>query len=112
MVIARRARPDELPALLDLRRRVFVEEQGVPLELDVDGLDGDAVQLVALAGDAIVGTARVRAVDGHAKAERVAVDVAWRGLGVGKALMDAVAAVARVERLDGIVLGAQETAVG
>ncbi len=40
---------EELEAAIALRERVFCDEQGVPRELEVDGLDRDALHLVALA---------------------------------------------------------------
>lgn len=70
-----------------IRRAVFVEEQGVPAELEVDGRDPDAVHFLASVDGALLGCARMRLVDGVAKAERVAVLLSTRGQGVGRALM-------------------------
>ena len=42
--------PAELQAALALRERVFCDEQGVTLEADQDGLDPEALQLVAYDG--------------------------------------------------------------
>ena len=58
-----------------------------------------------------MGTARLRIVDGEAKAERVAVHAHTRKTGVGRALMEAVAARAREAGCDRIVLHAQLEAV-
>jgi predicted GNAT family N-acyltransferase len=49
----------EIAAALALREDVFCGEQGVPLEADVDGLDDDAIHVVALDAGAVVGTCRV-----------------------------------------------------
>ena len=58
-----------------------------------------------------VGTARMRHVDGKAKAERVAVLESERGLGVGRALMNAIEARARAAGLQAVGLHAQVTVI-
>jgi predicted GNAT family N-acyltransferase len=98
-------------ACLAIRRRVFVEEQRVPEAMELDGLDDQATVWLAQVGGQVVGTARARRVDGFAKAERVAVESAFRRSGVGQALMGAVEAWAREEGLQGVVLHAQESAL-
>ena len=50
--------------LLAIRQRVFVEEQGVPRELEHDAHDASAIHLLALSDRDPVGTARLLA-DGH-----------------------------------------------
>ena len=41
-VEVRRARPDELALCFEVRRRVFIDEQGVTEEIEIDGLDRSA----------------------------------------------------------------------
>ena len=41
----------EIEAAKRLRLRVFCEEQGVPRELELDGLDGEATHLLVLDDD-------------------------------------------------------------
>jgi predicted GNAT family N-acyltransferase len=94
-LVVRRANPEELDHLIEIRREVFVVGQGVPIEREIDGLDGEAQHFAAIEGNAYVGTARLRIVDGHAKLERVAVLAPWRERGVGGRLMDALEAHAR-----------------
>jgi predicted GNAT family N-acyltransferase len=85
----------ELNACIDLRRSVFVDEQGVPEDRELDGLDGSSTHLLAWDGYP-VGTARLREYDpgdgnGDAdrvlKIERVAVEESRRGEGIGRDLM-------------------------
>lgn len=93
----RRARADELPACIELRRQVFVEEQSVPLELEVDGLDPQCRHVLALddRGEP-VGTARLRATaPGVFKVERVCVVSEMRSRGIGDRIMGAVEEWAR-----------------
>ena len=86
----RRAGPEDLPACLEVRRRVFVEEQGVDPALEIDGLDPDCRHWIAEAKGRAVATARVRIAGGRAKIQRVAVLAEARGGGLGAALMRAI----------------------
>jgi len=94
-----------------LRRQVFIEEQGVPEALELDGLDDQATLWIARSGSRTVGTARARIVSGVAKAERVAVLAEQRGAGVGRSLMAAIEAWAASRGLQRIALSAQEAAI-
>lgn len=73
-----------------IRRRVFVDEQGVALADEYDGHDAACLHWLAWCGDEVAGTARLREVDGGWKAERVAVLEGFRQHGVGAALMHAL----------------------
>jgi predicted GNAT family N-acyltransferase len=77
----------ELDAALALRHRVFCVEQGVAVELEVDGRDGGALHVVAVSDGAVVGTCRL-VFDGEtAKLGRMAVEPWARGQGIGAALL-------------------------
>ncbi len=82
--------PAEREAAFALRHVVFVREQGVPEEEELDEHDAHALHLVAVTdtGD-VVGTARVIPYTplGTGKIGRVAVISNWRGRGLGKALV-------------------------
>ncbi len=98
---------------LAVRRAVFVEEQGVPEELELDGNDGTATHFVAYDDGRPVGAARLRAYDETtAKAERVAVAAAERGRGIGRRLMSALEAHAADAGYETVVLHAQVPVVG
>src|SRR3954447_14984495 len=81
------SREGEREAALGLRYRVFCEEQGVALDLEADGRDGEALHLVAVADGAVVGTCRLVLDAGTAKLGRMAVEPAARGRGIGAALL-------------------------
>lgn len=102
---------ENLSICLALRRAVFVDEQGVDPTLDADGLDESATQFLAWANGVPIGTARLRIVDGAAKAERVAVLDDFRGHGVGRKLMDAIETHARAQAHTAIVVHAQVAVV-
>jgi predicted GNAT family N-acyltransferase len=93
-----------------VREAVFVREQGVPLEIEIDGRDAGCAHVVAVAGDGrAVGTARLGA-DG--KIGRMAVLGDWRGLGIGSALVGALVDIAIRQGLSHVRLAAQTHAVG
>jgi predicted GNAT family N-acyltransferase len=93
-----------------IRRTVFIEEQGVPEELEWDADDAGAIHLLAVDGaDTPIGCARLLP-DGHIG--RMAVLRAWRGKGVGGALIDAALAAARLSGLKLVRLSAQIHAAG
>lgn len=88
-----------------IRLEVFVEEQKVPAELEMD--DMDAVCLHAVAYDAAgvpVGTGRLLP-DGHIG--RMAVRKQARGSGIGGALLQGLMAQARARGDRAVVLSAQ-----
>jgi predicted GNAT family N-acyltransferase len=95
-----------------LRYEVFVDEQGVPRELEVDELDAAATHLVAIRGDEIIGTLRILEHDGAAKIGRVAVRAAARRGGIGGRLMARAAAIASARGFAEIVLHAQISVAG
>lgn len=97
------------PALRAVREAVFVREQGVPLELEWDGLDAAAVHVLAEGADGTpMGTGRLLP-DGHIG--RVAVLPRWRGRGVGRALVAALIEIARRRGLTRVHLSAQTHAL-
>ena len=67
-----------------IRYEVFVGEQNVPEELEIDGLDGEAKHVLAFVDGLPIGTGRILD-DGHIG--RVAVLKNHRGLGIGKLIM-------------------------
>jgi len=95
-----------------VRREVFVEEQGVPEELEWDEYDEKSrtIHFVAYDDGDPVGAARVRPKsEGVGKVERVATLEERRGEGIGRALMAAVEDAARTE-YEKLVLHAQRHA--
>lgn len=93
-----------------VRREVFVVEQRVPEALEWDGLDADCRHVLAVDGDGhAVGTGRLLP-DGHIG--RMAVLAAWRGRGLGRALLERLVAMACARGDAMAVLNAQTHAVG
>lgn len=91
--------------LRDVRHSVFVVEQGVPVELEWDGLDAHCTHLLAEdAAGCPIGCARLLP-DGHVG--RMAVLRPWRGRGVGRTLLQAALARAALAGLTVVRLNAQ-----
>ena len=103
----------DIATCLALRRAVFIDEQGVDPELEVDGLDSEATHLLAIKNGKPVGTARILFKGEMAKVGRVCVLPELRGTGMGKALMMAAIAECRSRLgLAEVRLGAQTYAIG
>lgn len=98
----------------DVRRAVFVEEQGVPESLEWDEYEETATHFVAYDEGQPVGAARFREydLDGDrvCKVERVAVLEAARGEDWGRRLMESLEAEAGDASFDRFYLHAQTTA--
>lgn len=76
-----------LEKALKLRREVFVVEQGVPVELEIDEYDEKAVHFVTLKAGEAVAAMRLVPHGNSAKIGRVAVKRELRRKGLGTALM-------------------------
>lgn len=99
-------------ACLQLRRTVFIEEQGVPEAEEVDGLDHDCLHILAREGNVPVGTARIRLIDGIAKVQRVCVPAEYRGRRIGSKIMTfAVDLMKQDQRARVVRLGSQTHAL-
>lgn len=103
----------DLAACLALRRTVFIEEQRVPEDREIDGLDDEAIHLLATQDGQPIGSARILLDGDTGKIGRVCVLPQARGTGLGAALIRAALDVLRVQ--PGIArakLGAQTHALG
>ena len=70
--------------MIRLRTLVFVEEQNVPVSLEVDGLDPDCMHVKALMGDCYVGTGRLLP---NGLIGRMCVLMNYRNLGIGRQML-------------------------
>ena len=100
----------EREAMIGIRREVFVVEQEVPIEIELDGADPDCRHLLAFdPGGRPIGTARMQA-NGHIG--RIAVVEVWRKRGVGARLVEAMVDGARDLGLASVDLDSQVHAIG
>jgi predicted GNAT family N-acyltransferase len=92
-----------------IRFAVFVDEQKVPVEMELDEHDAVCVHVIARDEGRAVGTGRLLP-DGHIG--RMAVLKGWRGKGVGAAMLKVLVGVARERGDQEVVLSAQTHALG
>ena len=97
-----------------LRHAVFVEEQGIPKELEQDAADTQALHAVAYnrLGQPVATGRLLPARDGVAQVGRLAVKRVLRGGGVGRQLLAALAGAARARGYRELMLHAQRSAEG
>jgi predicted GNAT family N-acyltransferase len=86
---------DQMAAAYSIRRRVFIEEQGIDETIEHDVDDLSAVHVLALQDAQPVGCARMVESAAGAKIGRMAVLPECRGRGIGRQLLDYLIAVAR-----------------
>ena len=103
--------PEEFDQCFRIRTTVFVEEQEVPLELEMDEYDAVATHFLLRDGETPLATARLVDKYGLAKIGRVAVLKEARGRGLGLLLMQAVIDEAKHRGFTESVLDAQTYAV-
>ena len=108
IVVRLSAGEEDAAALRALRLEVFVDEQGVPADEELDSDDAVAVHAVAVRGGVVVGTGRLVLVSAlEARVGRMAVRATVRRQGVGGAVLRFLEAEARSRGIARIVLHAQ-----
>ena len=107
--------PAERQAAYDLRVSVFVGEQGIPVEEELDELDARAVHAIATLDGTVVGTGRLVMTAGNtpepgqpiARIGRMAVAPERRRQGIGTRILAILESVAREHEVRDAVLHAQ-----
>lgn len=94
-----------------VRKTVFVEEQNVPIDIEIDEHESEAAHFVLYDEGQPIGAARFRVVDGYGKLERICVLKEKRGTGAGKALMAALEEHATDNGIGKLKLNAQTQAI-
>jgi len=102
----------DITKCLEIRKAVFVIEQNVPEDLEIDGEDDGALHVLAYDGQTPVGTARVLLYGTTAKIGRVCVLKSHRGKGIGAVLIEECQRAARGQGATRAILGAQVPALG
>jgi predicted GNAT family N-acyltransferase len=98
-------------AIQTIRQVVFQVEQGVDSTIDFDGLDAEAVHILAYWQDLPIGTARIRFLSKNvAKIERVSVLSSFRGKRIGKQIMENAIAFLSTKKISVIKINAQTQA--
>jgi predicted GNAT family N-acyltransferase len=99
---------EELRSALEVRRQVFVQEQGVSEDLEYDGYDDEALHMVVRDEERVIGTARVRFLTtNQAKIERIAILKPFRRRGIGSSILSFLKIDLKNRQIKHVVLHAQ-----
>ena len=95
-----------------VRQEVFIQEQGIPAELEIDEFDPAAQHALAYQDEYCVGTGRlVNLGDGQAQIGRMAVLAPFRNQGVGSLILKRLVGLAKSQGIDSILLHSQVVAI-
>mgnify|MGYP005751971029 CR=1 FL=1 len=108
---------EDLMEALTIRKQVFVQEQGVPLEDEFDEFDtleGQCEHILVYYYEKPVGTGRIRVVDGDGlgKLERICILKPYRKFGLGKVIIKALEEIAEEKDVSQVKLHGQTQAEG
>jgi ElaA protein len=110
--IRRVSSQQQLKRAFAIRMRVFVREQGVPADMELDRDDARATHLLSMIPGKAVGTARIVIGRGNAKIGRMAVLKRFRRKGVGTKLLKRAIVTAETLGAKKIYLHAQVPVIG
>jgi predicted GNAT family N-acyltransferase len=102
---------EQLEDAYTVRRTVFVHEQQVPEEEEIDQFEDDSTHVVLYDNKEPVGAGRVRVLDGIGKLERICVLSTSRQKGAGKLIVDKLEDVATAQGVRKLKLNAQTHAI-
>jgi predicted GNAT family N-acyltransferase len=98
----------ELPEAFEVRRQVFVREQGISEDLVFDEHDREALHIVIKDGEKVIGSARVQFLaNNQAKLERMAILKRYRRKGIGREMLLFLDAVWRDKQVRQVIIHAQ-----
>jgi predicted GNAT family N-acyltransferase len=113
LITTRRVTTDgEMEAVYQIRRAVFVREQGLTRSVYDEPDDKMSVHVVAQSGGRILGAGRLTFVRDEGQIAWLAVMKDARGTGAGKAIMNHLMEIAREHPVQYITLNAQTHALG
>ncbi|WP_174731188.1 GNAT family N-acetyltransferase [Mesobacillus harenae] len=101
----------ELEEAFSVRKTVFVDEQQVPVEEEIDEFENDSTHFVLYDDKRPAGAGRFRVLDAIGKVERICVLKDQRNTGAGKAIMEKIEEYAKSEGLSALKLNAQTQAI-
>lgn len=90
----------EYQLALAIRNEVFVIEQHVPADIEVDQYEESSEHFLAILNGEAAGTGRLRVKDNYIKFERIASLKKFRGHGVGRHLMETMLQYAQENHTD------------
>lgn len=106
---------NDLKIAFHIRKEVFVEEQGFPLEFEFDEFDtlnALSEHILVYYNEKPVGTGRLRVVDGLGKLERICILEPYRKFGLGKIILKTLEEIAKQQGITQVKLHGQTQAEG
>jgi len=98
----------ELRDAFEVRRQVFVREQGISEDVVFDGHDRETLHVVVKDGERVIGSARVQfQADNQAKLERMAVLKRYRHKGIGREMLLFLDTVWKDKQVQQVIIHAQ-----
>lgn len=102
----------ELKEAFAIRQMVFIKEQGVPADLELDDYDAIATHFIVIDGEQVIGAARMREIDNNiAKIERVCILKNYRGQNLGILIMNEIEKNAKQQGFQKLKLNSQSYAI-
>ncbi|MDQ0215636.1 putative GNAT family N-acyltransferase [Oikeobacillus pervagus] len=102
---------EELQQVFNVRKTVFVQEQNVSLEEEIDEFEHSAIHFLLKEEEQALGAGRFRILNGIGKVERICVLKELRGKGAGKKIMQAIEQYAKNQSIPLLKLNAQMHAI-
>jgi len=98
----------ELQQAFEVRRQVFVREQGISEDLVFDWHDREALHMVVKDGERVIGSARVQFLaDNQAKLERMAILKRYRRKGIGREMLLFLDTIWKDKQVQQVIIHAQ-----
>lgn len=111
MILIQSWQDAEKPAFA-VRQKVFIQEQGVPEELELDEFDSGATHALAFKGSQCIGTGRLVSIGGkQGQIGRMAVLSSFRHAGVGRSILERLIEHARSLGMESLILHSQVVAI-
>ena len=97
----------DLKNVFNIRKIIFIKEQGVNREIERDKFDNIAKHVIVLLKNKPIGCARIRFVGKKAKLERIAILKKHRGKGFGKLIVNYLIEYCKNKNVKGIYMNSQ-----
>lgn len=107
MIVKKIETNEELQLAFQIRQEVFVLEQGVAVEIELDEYDSICDHVLITDNHKPIATGRMRNLDGKAKLQRICVSREYRGTGIGKLVIQKLEELAQEQKLVSAILNAQ-----
>lgn len=102
----------EIRDAFHIRKAVFVNEQHVPLSIEMDDFDQEAIHFIGYLNDSPILASRLRFVNDYGKLERICVLKEHRGKSFGQHIIHRMESTIKEHGYNKAVLNAQDHAIG